>query len=371
MATKSKTNGHGSFLNVLGNNSFEEDNIDPMFKYFLEHLKFEGKSHILETQDGNNGLPAIVKYENEDNLSDFPRCTRSGCCHYVKKGKFKPKKRYINKKSKMQSSEIVDFSGFLESHIETSLAVESYEEHMSMRNTSHLQFDRSADLSVSLKNQVESNPADENYQKFLSCLKVQDGLMVFENNSVRIIYEGNEINNTAEGTTCSSNQELVLYESSQIPDLAIYEAGDKTIVPLDSYILSPFDLKLMAVLSKPYDQNEHEALWNQANYRKPVLRHKDLRSQCKSFSTRQMGFSYLDHFPDLARKLDNSDSQQSLALLRGLFFWLKNLCHEGAYQPWISASPQIVEDLDQDIMILPFNEKKVDIEETPLPNLIL
>ncbi|KAH0460739.1 hypothetical protein IEQ34_008314 [Dendrobium chrysotoxum] len=132
-----------------------------------------------------------------------------------------------------------------------------------------------------------------------------------------------------EGAARSDNQELVLYE--KLPTLLlsinikfqICEADEMSMVPCDSYIVSPFDLKLMAVLSEPYDQQEHEMLWKHANFRKPALQHKDLRNQSKWLSTRQIGFSYLDHFPDLAKKSEHSDPQQALNLLHGLFFWLK------------------------------------------------
>lgn len=77
----------------------------------------------------------------------------------------------------------------------------------------------------------------------------------------------------------------------------IYEPDDMPGVPLDSSISSSFDSNLTAVLSMPYDEQEHELLWEHANFRKPVLRHKDLRNQSKSFSIGKMGFSYLEHFP--------------------------------------------------------------------------
>ncbi|KAL0905303.1 hypothetical protein M5K25_023712 [Dendrobium thyrsiflorum] len=361
-----KTNGHGSFLNGSCDVYFPVDNVDPMYKVFLKHLRKDGKSYILEMEDGDNGLPVFVKYENNDGLSDFLQldaAISSGRCSFVRKGNFETKRRRICRKTEEQSTEIVDFSGFLSKEVENTLVVGSNKEFRNIRNMT-------IDLSDSFKNQAESSLADDSYQEFLSYLKIQDGLMVFEYNSVTVIYEGNAAEGTClddrgpmplhslpsprpgnEGATRSDNQELVLYESNLTPDVVIFEADEMSIVPLDSYILSPFDLKLMAVLSKPYDKQEHEMLWKHANFRKPILRHKDLRNQSKSFSTRQMGFSYLDHFPDLAKKLEHSDPQQALNLLRGLFFWLKNLCHEGAYQPWISASSKIVEISDHEMTI--------------------
>ncbi|KAI0491306.1 hypothetical protein KFK09_025566 [Dendrobium nobile] len=372
MVMELKANGHGSFLNGSSDMYFPVDNVDPMYKVFLEHLRKDGKSYILEMEDGDNGLPVFVKYENNDGLSDFLQldaAISSGHCSFVRKGKIETKRRRIYRKTEAQSNEIVDFSGFLSKEVENTIVVGSNKEFQNIRNMT-------VDFSDSFKNLVENNLADDSYEEFLSYLKIQDGLMVFEYNSITVIYEGNGTSAAAEGTclddqgpmplhsfesilpsprpanegaTCSDNQELVLYESNLTPDVVICEADEMSMVPLDSYIVSPFDLKLMAVLSKPYDQQEHEMLWKHANFRKPVLRHKDLRNQSKSFSTRQMGFSYLDHFPDLAKKLEHSDPQQALNLLRGLFFWLKNLCHEGAYKPWISASSKIVDVSDHEM----------------------
>ncbi|XP_020576968.1 uncharacterized protein LOC110022395 [Phalaenopsis equestris] len=363
MVMKLKGNGHGSFLNGSRDNYFPADNVDPAYKMFLEHLRKDGKSYILEMEDGNNGFPVFVKYENPDGLSDVLQLDApisSGYCSFAATGRNKTKKRRICRNSEAQFNGIVD----------NMLVVNNNKEFRRLGNVS-------IDLSArSFMNQTESNLVDESYQEFLSYLKIKDGLMVLEYNSIRVIYEGDETlvatKGTCfddrrplplqsfesakppasmpanEGTICSDNQEIVLYESNLSPDVVICEADEMSIVPFPSCISSPFALELVVVLSKPYDEQEHEVLWKHATFRKPVLRHKDLRNQSKSFSTRQMGFSYLDHFPDLARKLQISDPQQQLNLLRGLFFWLKNLCHEGAYQPWISASTKIVEVSDHE-----------------------
>ncbi|KAL6610244.1 hypothetical protein ACP70R_040213 [Stipagrostis hirtigluma subsp. patula] len=39
---------------------------------------------------------------------------------------------------------------------------------------------------------------------------------------------------------------------------------------------------------------------------------------------------------DLAVQIESADCDERLKLLRKFFFWLENLCHEGAYMPWIS-----------------------------------
>lgn len=364
MVRQSNSNGHGSFLNSSGDISLDEDKVDPMYRIFLEHLRKDGRSYILEMVDGDNGYPVILKYEMEDTLSDFLRFdAQIGSLRgsSARKDKPKPKRKRICKKSKALSGDIFGFTGFPENQSEKSLVIESCEEFISTGNGMHSQSNGSIVLSVPPNNRVESNHVDDSYQAFLSYLKVKDGLMVLEYNSLTVVYEGNETIGTSSG-----NQGLMLYENSLSPDISIYEVDDKSVVDVDTCILSSFDVKLRAVLSMPYDKKEHESLWKQANNRTPILRHKDLRSQSKSFSTRQMGISYLEHFPELAKKLENAEPEQALNLLRGLFFWLKNVCHEGSYQPWISSNPQVLEVLDQDMM-LPLEEQKVEIKTPPPP----
>ncbi|KAK8970607.1 hypothetical protein KSP40_PGU003127 [Platanthera guangdongensis] len=366
MVRESNSNGHGSFLNASGDISLEGDKVDPMYRMFLEHLRKDGRSYILEMVEGDNGYPVLLKYEMEDTLSDFLRFDAqisAGHGSSARQDKWKPKRGRISKKSKALSSNIIGFTGLPEIQSEKSL-VGNCKELISTENGMHSQSNGSIVLPISPNNRVESNCADDSYQEFLSYLKVKDGLMVLQYNSHTVVYEGNE----TIGTTDSGNQGLLLYEDTLSPEVVICEADDKSVVDVDSCILSSFDVKLRAALSMTYDKKEHESLMKQANYRTPVLRHKDLRSQGKSFSTRKMGVSYLEHFPELAKKLENSEPERALELLRGLFFWLKNVCHEGSHQPWISSIPQVVEVLDQDMMH-PLEEQKVEIE-TPPPLLL-
>ncbi|KAG0450235.1 hypothetical protein HPP92_026875 [Vanilla planifolia] len=359
------------------------DTVDPMYKTFLEHLREDGKSYVFEMEDGDNGSSVFVRYEyeQEDMLTDFldvDSHISSGQHSLVMNGDLMHKRSSVRRPNSKSHAAI----NFLPSQAESTPVTDSCVDHSNCSpeiRTLGSELDKSFDMSDSI--QGEDNLADDSYQEFLSCLKVQDGFMVMAYNSISIIYEGNETTVTenlpnessfsgsqalvryessqrltshkhkTEGAICSKINEVVLCGNSEIPDLIICKGDNRSIACLEPCNFTQYDLKLRSFISKPYDQHEHNELWQQANFRNPVVRHKVLRNQCKSFKTGQMGLSYLDHFPDLARKLEHADPQEALKLLRGFFFWLKNLCHEGAYRPWVSARSGLVEVMDHDLVI--------------------
>ncbi|XP_066373792.1 uncharacterized protein [Miscanthus floridulus] len=133
---------------------------------------------------------------------------------------------------------------------------------------------------------------------------------------------------------CTDERGLVLY--AEPSDLNACEDEQATPLAISYGGSSTFDEKLNAILSQPYDQNEYEELWRKATDRKPVSRQRHLRSASKRYVTEAIGLSYLDYYPDLAVQINSADCDKRLSLLRKFFFWLENLCHEGAYMPWIS-----------------------------------
>ncbi|PKA52816.1 hypothetical protein AXF42_Ash001797 [Apostasia shenzhenica] len=333
MVIELDANGNGSFLvdSTEGINGMCIDLVDPMYKLFLDHLRKDGRSYILEMEDGDNGKLAIVNYEKVVGSDFLALNSEMTSGHYS----FDGKELFVTPHS--TSSRKSDSKGSEDKSI---VKVDSYEENLISKHQgiverenfvtkyprlSHSESGKSVDFSDIHKSQPASNLVDDTYQKFLSCLTIQDGLMVLEYNSVSVVYEGNEPSTAVEnlttegtcfsdsqgplpsestqpsvspnlasnGTSCS--QALVLHESFHQPDLSLH--GDEQLEVPHNGFKSTFDMKLRAVLNKPFDQYEHDLLWRQATFRKPVLRHKDLRNQCKSFSTTQIGFSYLDHYP--------------------------------------------------------------------------
>ncbi|KAL2347155.1 hypothetical protein Fmac_001155 [Flemingia macrophylla] len=101
-----------------------------------------------------------------------------------------------------------------------------------------------------------------------------------------------------------------------------------------------FKEKLMEELKMPYCEEEHQRLLNDITVRKRVQHHRDLRGRIKIYEKNHLGMSFLDYSPDLAEKIEmaNDDPPRVLNLLRGFFYWLKNLSHEGAFMPWEDES---------------------------------
>ncbi|XP_062184280.1 uncharacterized protein LOC133888153 [Phragmites australis] len=100
---------------------------------------------------------------------------------------------------------------------------------------------------------------------------------------------------------------------------------------------SDFKQKLMEVLKKPFNQEEHDELFGMATNRTPVKKERRTRHRVVNYAcTYEMGKSYFDCYPDLADQVEGEGNSypNRLALLRGLFFWLKNIGHEDQFRPW-------------------------------------
>lgn len=115
-------------------------------------------------------------------------------------------------------------------------------------------------------------------------------------------------------------------------------SGSPSLHQAVGVLVSPsFHTRLLNSINRPYDQREYHFLLKSATARKPVVKYKHLKTRDVPYETANLGSSYFDHFPDLHEKFKSADRYQRLMLLRGFFFWLKNLEHEGAYKPWIST----------------------------------
>ncbi|KAJ3691753.1 hypothetical protein LUZ61_020917 [Rhynchospora tenuis] len=258
--------------------------MDPLYKLFLDHLTPDGTSYILEIDDPDLGLgvPLYLKYEG-DNTSSY--------C--------KPQTNSLIKKTKNKKSGPI------------------------LEKTKRKRRD-----------QIGIAPlAEESYERFLKHLKLKQGIMILELDGGRkIIYEEDRENissNVAtENGVDTGNQALVPHTDTSGSN------GEKNVLAVISPDLRSFDEKLAAVLSNPFDQHEYEALMNEAIRRKPVMKHRNLRNMSKGYRTHEAGQSYLDYYPDLAIQITEADKYERLNLLRKFFFWLENLCHEGAYMPW-------------------------------------
>ncbi|OEL34306.1 hypothetical protein BAE44_0004673 [Dichanthelium oligosanthes] len=362
MKTKKTMNGslHNKgklFDGLIGKDDSE---IDPSYKFFLEHLSKDGNTYVLDVPDGDHGMPVSVRYE-EDDMSYRNVKGKNSLNGSLRRSCIVPNgKRSDEKAAKAASG-----------------------------NVGRSSSPRRSDVQ---KKKKKTSQVDESYELFLNLVKFKDGLMVIEPEpGVTIVYEreedvpaaydelrsssstnepgplmsplenmeeyamhrydyglapANKIasehemdgpsseNMDGQDVICTDERGLVLY--TEPSDLNACEDEQATPLAISCSGSSTFDEKLNAVLIQPYDQNEYEELWRKATDRKPVSRQRHLRSSSKRYVTEAIGLSYLDYYPDLALQINSADCDERLSLLRKFFFWLENLCHEGSYMPWIS-----------------------------------
>ncbi|KAJ3678075.1 hypothetical protein LUZ60_001878 [Juncus effusus] len=254
----------------------EETNscMDPVYKTFLQHLRLDGTSYILEMKNKDKNAPLCLKYEAAS-----------------QKAKSKPKSPKESKSSVRKRAE--------------------REEKLDDEKNDDEKLD------------------DESYERFLNNMKIKDGYMVLDLESEGcLVYEEEEEENDSE----DEEEILVTGERGVVPYFKpVGPNEDKN----DETSLT-FEEKLNAVLTGPYDQFEYEALMEEARHRKPLMKQRNLRHMSKRYRTRDFALSYFDHYPDLKIQISQASSNyERLSLLRKFFFWLENLCHEGAYMPWV------------------------------------
>ncbi|KAL1212005.1 hypothetical protein V5N11_023974 [Cardamine amara subsp. amara] len=99
-----------------------------------------------------------------------------------------------------------------------------------------------------------------------------------------------------------------------------------------------FRKELMDVLKKPYNERELKQLHHEASIHRKMTRSRELRKGRESdYETDVLGQSYREKFADFEKEykpVDGVDKVRALKLLRGFFFYLKNVSHEGAFKPW-------------------------------------
>ncbi|KAJ4761397.1 Phosphate acyltransferase [Rhynchospora pubera] len=264
--------------------------MDPLYKLFLDHLTPHGTSYILQIDHPHLALglplPLYLKYEGGHTTATSsyptipPTCLRAFSSK--KKKTIPPTNSLINNNAQTKTT-----------------------------------------TTTTTKTKRKRTPLpDDSYDRFLKHLNFNQGIMILDLDGGRkVIYE-----------QLSDNISTNL--PTQNP-LASPNQGEDNVLPVISPDLRSFDEKLAAVLSHPFDQNEYEALMNEAIRRKPVMKHRNLRNMSKGYRTPEAGQSYLDYYPDLAIQITEADKYERLNLLRKFFFWLENLCHDGAYMPWV------------------------------------
>ncbi|KAK4490147.1 hypothetical protein RD792_000804 [Penstemon davidsonii] len=285
-------------------NYIAESDCDPQYLDVLEGLKEYGKSYLLEGE--KDGLTIVAKYE-EDTSSD------SAC-------DLEPRRKLRSDTTK-RGYELSD---------QTPTGVEIKDKN-DPKCTSVMNIEKATDV----------NEVDSDYLSFWRDFKIEDGCGFYKHKDHTIVYWSDGENDLAKEKHDDDTDE----SSSDVEILEIKEGNfNPSEMNMDSFknLGSPtmeteFRQRLINILRKPYDREEYYRLLEDFETRKPELRHKDLRGGREiSCPTGQEGKSYLDRYPDLKGQLSElkNDKPRCLNLLRGFFFWLQNVFHDGAFIPW-------------------------------------
>ncbi|CAH8356336.1 unnamed protein product [Eruca vesicaria subsp. sativa] len=141
---------------------------------------------------------------------------------------------------------------------------------------------------------------------------------------------------------CGESTPFVVSKSKTVIDLEVDSTEDETISCL-------FTKELMDVLERPYDEGELLRLYGEVSEKKQVTRCRELRKGRESnYETSEFGPSYLEKVSDFDkeyRRVDGDDDKERLKLLRGFFFYLKNVTRAGSFKPWSPENQKKLMDL--------------------------
>ncbi|KAK7410920.1 hypothetical protein VNO78_02146 [Psophocarpus tetragonolobus] len=279
----------------------EEDvMVDPQYKYFMDHVRHHGKSYVLDIpEDG-----VCVVYEPE--LSSFEN-TAICTTHYVNPvsnqdvNACSETKKHVNAIANSHSSDVISNQVKRRGRskgVKLSLAMNGNVKSSDMTSKPPKHVSNSMGKRKSKRQKTPSGSAELG-------IKDSDGAVTDKRRALRskIVKHCSQISNKTNASTS-------------------------------------FKEKLMEELRAPYCEEEYKRLLHDITVRKPVQHHKDLRGRIKIYEEQYLGKSFLDHNVDLAKKIETArdDHPRVLNLLRGYFYWLKNLSHEEAFTPWTDPS---------------------------------
>ncbi|KAL5201949.1 hypothetical protein ABZP36_012901 [Zizania latifolia] len=323
--------------------------IDPCYKFFLEHLREVGNSYVLDVPRGDHGSPVFIRY-GEDRASDGDEAEYAT---KVPASSLKRSQCSQNGKGPGVASDKADnvnvghsFSQGTSSATKISEVDESYATFLSLMKIKdgHMVIEPEPGVTI-VYGQAEDTPARSDELRIVSSTSERDSLMTGLEN----MGEENAINTEEDGlrkiNSCTSECEIVGLASENMDSQDVVLLAERGLVPYTelsdvkasggdqeehlalscaTVIPSTFDEKLDAVLSKPYDLNEYKELLRKATDRKPVSRQRHLRNASKAYATGAVGLSYLDFYPDLSVQIDSANcDKRKLCLLRKFFFWLE------------------------------------------------
>ncbi|KAH7524567.1 hypothetical protein FEM48_Zijuj06G0133300 [Ziziphus jujuba var. spinosa] len=357
--------GHGKSQTDARSVGDVYDDDDPDYKVFLKYLKKNRNSYVLHVFAGSEMLDPIM-YENDYRPQDMfnletGKTLKSGPVS----GKTKVKttlRGFSNRQNMRTKNSIKDRKSprTLKKAVETSNRKVGKRRKGSvvkrkanakcsgpvfsrMQGFSNIRSDSEATLFTKDdgKDNVESD-GERSYLKFLNDRAIDDGEVVSVGQS------GNPLK-IDENEKSDSDLEVIAMDKDPncnegytpfVFARPFHECmADEDWMSNGSFAAchSLFRDKLMEILKMPYDPKEYKNLMKEVSCRKPIMRDRILRGVTKSYKSDSIAESYLQRCTELAEKIDlaRGDRLRTLNLLRGFFYWLKNLSQEGAFRPWL------------------------------------
>ncbi|KAB2629271.1 hypothetical protein D8674_034066 [Pyrus ussuriensis x Pyrus communis] len=174
---------------------------------------------------------------------------------------------------------------------------------------------------------------DEDYIKVLSCLQFVDEKMLYSPPNGRTVILGND------GQSSPDVEMKVEPSDKNFISFAAVDADSGRCVKTREASHSQFRNGLMKILNRPYDYEEYRRLLKEVTHRKPLGYDRNLRSRTCPIEE-ELGPSYLKQHIVLKRKIKaaRGDRPRVLNLLRGFFYWLKNVAQDESFCPWNDSS---------------------------------
>ncbi|KAL6217057.1 hypothetical protein ACLB2K_010274 [Fragaria x ananassa] len=353
----------------------DDDDMDPQYKLFWDNLRENGNSYVLQIvqEDGrvkeiryhqDKGAPDEVDLDNMHSLGKekTPQFKNREIVENVEKA---PEKRSSVKKRnvKFEAPEPVSDGIHVRSSKRHCLEVPNtpdifgssqLKEKTGTRKNSRMVIkQRNLDDCPQKKNGLEKkssmlrknvketdtdNLSDENYHEFLSCSKNDGKGLVFTSRICGPLrYDEESLSDSDEES--SSDSDVIVLDRDP-------HEGYHTQIMMDvdsrrsTESHSQFRQGIMQDLIRPYHLEEYLSLLEDWSRQRPPTGHdKNLRNgKVKSYALEgEFGRSYQEMYKDLARKMDavtGDDRPRKLNLLRGFFYWLKNIAQHGSFKPW-------------------------------------
>ncbi|XP_010537348.1 PREDICTED: uncharacterized protein LOC104812078 [Tarenaya hassleriana] len=334
-----------------------DDDTDPQYKFFLDNLREDGFLFMVE-YNVSDGPPSCLTYEADDENVVENRKSRA-----VRNGK--SLHRYSGSK---RSSENVR-EGY-------NLRERKGKELRNLRNVpvvgkGNAQTSK-GDIRQGRKNSAVKKKAKLKAKSFGSCknMDVKDELVVDDCYKAHLMEMGHIKENPETkpeklvevklemDTESSCNSDIIAVADHPFSDdeYSPFVPAKKYITDVDEEDEGPVEVsnslfrkELMDVLRKPYDEMEFVNLYRDVSIQKITIQERDLRNGRVRRETKILS-AYIDQHPDLRELflpwdgstefkdfsvLPIKDRHRALNLLRGFFFYIKNMVRDGAFKPWL------------------------------------